>query len=117
MSGWARIISNGAFIVALSVGCASCGTDPDCVQLGSNPIDNLQLVSAHATKLGLSTPTREAAFIVGWAKGMSDIDGGKPVLVCLRPTQGEQTEFRVIASNGNVLEEWGSAAALMSRQP
>ena len=98
------------------VGSASCSNNGDCVEVGTDLFANLRIVSGLATKLGLTTRQDEAAFIVGVAKGVSDL-GGKRVRVCLRSGEGDETEFRILATGGNHMDQWTSVSKLKPKRP
>lgn len=94
------------------------GKDP-CLQVGSNGefgldhLNKIEILANHASELGLPTTKLEAAAIVGAAYAASQIAGGQagiPVKICLRSADDDQTEFRVLSTEGQPLIEWQSTA-------
>jgi hypothetical protein len=100
----------------LMIGSASCSSSSNCVELGTDPFENLKAVSALAARLGLNARQDEAAFIVGAAKAISDL-GGKRVGVCLRSGEDNDAEFRVVSMDGNHMDQWTSISKSMSKRP
>ena len=85
---------------------------------GTNHVDKIEALFAHAQKLGLPTTELEAAMIVGAAYAASQVAGGQsgiPVQICLRAGQANDTEYRVLSSTGAPLQNWQSLKGLRAR--
>ena len=94
-----------------------CDEQESCIRVGANEefgtnhLEKIELVSNHASELGLPTTTHEVAAIVGAAYAASQLEGGQsgvPVKICLRSGQGDDTEYRVLSTRGKPLIEWQS---------
>lgn len=106
-----RIFVILSFLSLLPV--TACSSSRNCVVVGDDLFKNLELVTDLANRLDLPTEPLEAAHIVGWAKAVSQREGGQqgvPVAVCLRSGTTDDTEFRIVSTGGRPLDEWRSVA-------
>lgn len=109
-----RIASILFIVFGVTVGC---DTQISCIRVGANGefgtnhIEKIELVFSHAKESGLPTTKLEVAAIVGAAYAASQLEGGQsgvPVEICLRSGSANDTEFRVLSTEGKPLVEWQS---------
>ena len=86
----------------VSLTLAACSSDADCLLLGDDPLGDVDRVTEFARAVDVAASEEEAAFMVGAAKGFSQI-ARAAVRVCLRSGADGKTEYRLVADNGEVM--------------
>ncbi len=102
--------SSGA-LVCMAILLFSCSKTNSCVATGENLFENLEKVKEMVSQSGLPTTDQEAAFIVGAARAVSQLEK-TPVEICLRSKNSGETEFQVVSTSGLVLEGWRTVDSL-----
>jgi len=97
-----------------ALAAAACSTRTACTTLGENLFENLSRIRSLSSRLELPLDPNEAAFIVGAAKAVSQVEDVQ-VEACLRPGEANETEFKVHARGRTKAEEWSTVAEARRR--